>query len=141
MGVLADAALAAGGEVVGVIPHQLVHLELAHEGLTTLHAVDSMAARKTLLIELSDAFIALPGGYGTLDELCEVLTLAHLGFHHKPALLLDVNGYFDALRSFFDHALAQDFLSAGTRDLLLHSSDVTTALAMLRQRLASSRAA
>ena len=95
MGVVADAALAAGGEVTGVIPRALVEREVAHEGLTGLHVVETLHERKALMHELSDAFIALPGGFGTLDELAEAVTWAQLGIHDKPIGILNVSGYFD----------------------------------------------
>ena len=105
MGVLADAALAAGGEVAGVIPQSLVDREIAHPGLTELHVVGSMHERKALMAELSDGFIALPGGTGTLDELFEVYTWTQLGLQAKPLGLLDVRGYFAQLAAFLDHAV------------------------------------
>jgi uncharacterized protein (TIGR00730 family) len=118
MGVLADAALGAGGEVVGVIPRGLVARELAHTGLTTLHVVESMHERKALMASLSDGFIALPGGWGTLDELFEILTWAQLGLHRKPCGLLNVRGYFDPLLSFLDHSVAEGFVRPESRRLL-----------------------
>ena len=110
MGVVADAALAAGGRVIGVIPQALVSRELAHARLTTLHVVSSMHERKALMAELSDGFIALPGGFGTLEEFCEVVTWTQLGVHDKPCGLLNVGGYYDGLLSFLRHALDQQFL-------------------------------
>lgn len=122
MGAVADAALAAGGEVVGVIPRHLVSAEVAHLGLTRLHVVDSMHERKALMAELSDAFIALPGGLGTLEEFAEVTTWSQLGLHAKPTGLLNVLGYFDSLLEFLDHATAERFLPAGHRGLVLSHS-------------------
>lgn len=119
MGALADAALAAGGQVTGVIPEQLVAAEVAHDGLTTLHVVSSMHERKALMAELSDAFIALPGGLGTLEEFAEVTTWAQLGLHAKPTGLLNVLGYYDLLLSFLDHAAAERFLRPEHRALVL----------------------
>ena len=119
MGLVADAALAAGGEVVGVIPDELVRTEIAHEGLTRLHVVDTMTERKTLMADLSDAFVALPGGFGTLDELFEVLTWSQLGVHAKPAGLLDVAGYWSGLTGFLDHAVAEGFLRPQHRAMVL----------------------
>jgi uncharacterized protein (TIGR00730 family) len=119
MGVLADAVLAAGGEVVGVIPEILEAKELAHRGLTQLHVVESMHERKALMADLSDGFIAMPGGYGTLDELCEALTWAQLHIHQKPCGLLNVNGYYDPLLAMFDRALADGFLRPDHRSLLM----------------------
>ena len=115
MGLVADAALAAGGEDIGVIPKQLIEREVGHRGLTALHEVDSMHARKALMEKISDAFIVLPGGFGTLDETCEILTWAQLGLHDKPIGLVNTDGYFDALLAFFDHALSQGFVSTGSR--------------------------
>lgn len=119
MGILADAVLAEGGEVIGVIPHALLVKELGHGGLTQLHVVGSMHERKALMAELSDAFIALPGGYGTLEEFCEIVTWAQLGLHPKPCGLLNVNGYFDSLLAFFDQAVSEGFVRAEHRALVL----------------------
>lgn len=123
MGRLADAALAAGGEVIGVIPRALVDLEVAHRGLADLRVVGSMHERKALMAELSDAFIALPGGLGTLDELFEILTWAQLGLHHKPIGLLDVGGYFDPLLAFLDGAVRARFVAPEHRAMLLRAAD------------------
>ena len=117
MGVLADAALKAGGEVIGVIPRALVAREVAHAGLTELHVVESMHERKALMADLSDGFIALPGGWGTLDELFEILTWAQLGLHQKPCGLLNVQGYFDPLLSFVDHSIDEGFVRPEYRRL------------------------
>src|SRR5262245_8842875 len=105
MGVLADAVLAAGGNAIGVIPQALVDRELAHGSLTELHIVETMHQRKSLMADLSDAFVALPGGYGTGDELFEILTWAQLGIHSKPIGLLNVAGYFDPMLAWLDHML------------------------------------
>ena len=110
MGTLADAVLANGGHVTGVIPSALVEKEVAHNGLTDLRVVGSMHERKALMADLSDAFIALPGGWGTLDEMFEILTWAQLGLHRKPCGLLNVRGYFDRLLSFLDHSMEQGFV-------------------------------
>jgi len=110
MGTLADAALAAGGEVVGVIPAALVAKEVAHTGLTDLRVVDSMHERKALMSDLADAFIALPGGWGTLEEFFEVLTWAQPGLHRKPCGLLNVQGYFDRLLAFLAHTIDEGFV-------------------------------
>lgn len=118
MGVLANAVLEHGGRVIGVIPDWLARHEIAHPALTELHVVDSMHARKALMADLSDAFIALPGGFGTLDELFEMLTWAQLGLHSKPGALLDVGGYFARLLEFLDHASREGFLRAEHRSLL-----------------------
>jgi hypothetical protein len=116
---LADAALAAGGEVLGVIPEALRRKEIAHPGLTELRVVGSMHERKALMAELSDAFIALPGGLGTLEELCEILTWAQLGFHRKPCGLLDVAGYYTRLNAFLDTAVNEGFVMGPHRGMLL----------------------
>jgi uncharacterized protein (TIGR00730 family) len=118
MGVMADAALAAAGEVIGVIPSALVAKEIAHRGLTDLRVVASMHERKALMAELSDAFIALPGGWGTLEEFFEVLTWGQLGLHHKPCGLLNVHGYFDGLLSFLDHTIEQGFVRREYRSMI-----------------------
>jgi uncharacterized protein (TIGR00730 family) len=110
MGVLADSALAAGGEVTGVMPQSLVDREIAHLGLTSLHIVRSMHERKQLMADLSDGFLALPGGLGTLEEFCEVLTWNQLGIHSKPCGILNVRGYFDGLLALLDHGVAEDFI-------------------------------
>jgi uncharacterized protein (TIGR00730 family) len=123
MGALADAALEAGGEVIGVIPRALVDREVAHQALTELHVVDSMHERKALMADLADAFVAAPGGLGTLEELFEVLTWSQLGLHDKPCGLLDVRGYYDALDAFLDHAVAEGFLRPDSRRMLLAGRD------------------
>jgi uncharacterized protein (TIGR00730 family) len=132
MGSLAEAALAAGGEVIGVIPRQLVGREIAHTGLTELHVVDSMHARKALMSELSDAFVALPGGLGTLEETFEMLTWTQLGVHEKPVGLLDVAGYFGRLRDFLDHTVAEGFVSAQNRGLVMTETEPSPLLNRLR---------
>jgi hypothetical protein len=134
MGVLADAALAAGGEVIGVIPQMLVDKELAHRGLADLRIVTSMHERKALMAELSDAFIALPGGLGTYEELCEVLTWAQLGLHHKPCGCLNVSSYFDPLNWLLDHGVAEGFIHPQHRKLLISAHDPAKLLALLEQR-------
>ncbi|MDZ4871815.1 MAG: putative cytokinin riboside 5'-monophosphate phosphoribohydrolase [Chroococcidiopsis cubana SAG 39.79] len=131
MGMVADAALAAGGEAIGVIPKFLVDKEIAHNGLTQLHVVDSMHDRKALMTELADAFIALPGGYGTLEEFCEILTWAQLGLHQKPQGLLNVEGYYDPLLQLFDRAVTEDFLRSELRSLVLESSSSEDLLDLL----------
>jgi uncharacterized protein (TIGR00730 family) len=123
MGRLADAVLQRGGRVTGVIPQALVDKEIAHTGLTDLRIVNSMHERKALMADLADAFIALPGGFGTLEEFCEVLTWSQLGLHRKNCGLLNVNGYYDGLLSLFDHAVAEGFLKAGNRKLVQSESD------------------
>jgi uncharacterized protein (TIGR00730 family) len=118
MGAVADAAIAAGGKVYGVIPEKLKTRELAHEGLTELFTVDSMHARKTMMASMSDGFIALPGGWGTLEEVFEVVTWSQLNYHKKPVGLLNVRGYFDHLVAFLDHAAQEGFIRAPHRPLL-----------------------
>ena len=115
MGIVADTALAAGGEVIGVMPQALVDREIAHTGLTELHVVASMHERKALMAELADAFVAVPGGIGTLEELIEVYTWSQLGIHDKPMGVLNVNGYYDGLAALLDHALQEGFLRAEHR--------------------------
>ena len=119
MGVVADAVLSKGGKVIGVIPDSLVNHEVAHDGLTDLIITDSMHTRKMRMAELADAFIALPGGWGTLDELFEVLTWAQLGFHKKPCGLLNVAGYYEGLKQFFKHTVDEAFVRGSNYDLLL----------------------
>ena len=123
MGVLADATLASGGRVVGVLPEHLSHREVAHAGVTEMHIVASMHERKALMARRADAFIALPGGLGTLEELFEVLTWSQLGLHTKPCALLNVDGYFDPLIAFLDQAVAREFVQSRHRDMLLIDSD------------------
>ena len=123
MGTLADAALAAGTEVTGVIPAFLKERELGHVGLTDLRVVDTMHERKALMAELSDAFLALPGGFGTVEEFCEVLTWAQLGLHAKPCAVLNVRGFFDPLLRLFDDQVREGFLSPGHRALVLVGTD------------------
>ena len=123
MGAVADAALEAGGTVVGVIPRALVDREVAHDGLTHLHVVASMHERKATMARLSDAFVALPGGIGTLEELCEVWTWAHLGVHAKPCALLDVAGFWRPLLAALDHMVAEGFIREHVRAMLLEASD------------------
>ena len=119
MGVLADAVLARKGEVIGVIPQALVDKELAHHGVTELRVVHSMHERKALMAELADAFVALPGGYGTLEEFCEVLTWAQLGFHAKPCGLLNVAGFYDSFLALLDHAVRERFIRPEHRSLVV----------------------
>jgi len=119
MGVVADAAMAAGGEVVGIIPQSLLDAEVGHKGLTHLEVVNGMHARKARMAELSDAFIALPGGLGTLEELFEVWTWGQLGYHAKPLGLLDVNGFYDKLGGFLDHIVEEGFVRPQHRAMLL----------------------
>ena len=136
MGVIADAALAAGGEVIGVMPELLVRKEIGHSGLTELHLVKSMHERKAMMVDLADGFIALPGGFGTLDEFCEVLTWAQLGLHGKPCGILNTAGYFDGLLQMFDHAVEEQFLRPAHRMMVLADEDPEVLLDRLMQHRA-----
>ena len=128
MGAVADAARAAGGEVIGVIPQSLVDLEVAHTGLDDLRIVGSMHERKALMAELSDGFIALPGGIGTLEEIFEVWTWGQLGSHAKPCAFLNTRGYYTPLLDFLDHVVAEEFLKPVHRGMILVESDPESAL-------------
>jgi uncharacterized protein (TIGR00730 family) len=123
MGVLADTVLAAGAEAIGVIPQALVDREVGHRGLSELHVVGSMHERKSLMAELADGFVAVPGGIGTLEELIEVYTWAQLGLHRKPLGVLNVRGYWDPLAALLDHAVEEGFLPAAHRAALLVADD------------------
>ncbi|MEZ5355177.1 MAG: TIGR00730 family Rossman fold protein [Bryobacteraceae bacterium] len=131
MGALADAALQAGGEVIGAMPKPLVDKEVAHTGLSRLHVVASMHERKALMADLADAFLALPGAFGTLDELCEILCWGQLGFHEKPVGLWNVGGYWEPLRALFDHATEEGFLKPQHRNIAL----IDDSLERLLQRM------
>ena len=131
MTVVADAVLKEKGEVIGVIPHALSSKEFAHNGLTELHLVSSMHERKAMMAELSDAFIAMPGGFGTLDEFFEIITWAQLGLHTKPIGLLNVGGYFDLLLKFIDYMLRERFISAEHRQLIITSHNPEELLSAL----------
>jgi uncharacterized protein (TIGR00730 family) len=133
MGALADAALAAGGEVIGVIPRALWGKEVAHTGLSDLRVVETMHQRKALMADLADGFVALPGGLGTLEELFEVWTWAQLGMHRKPVALLDVEGFYEPLAAFLDHAVAEEFVPPAHRAMLA----VEREPALLLDRLAA----
>ena len=132
MGRVADAALAAGGRVVGVIPHHLADKELAHEGATEMIRVNSMHERKQLMADLSDGFIVLPGGIGTLEELFETLTWLQLGLHDKPIGLLNVAGFFNSMLVFLDHMVAERFLKPEHRALLLMAEEIETLLTAMQ---------
>ncbi|HVJ08592.1 MAG TPA: TIGR00730 family Rossman fold protein [Acidisarcina sp.] len=132
MGAVADAALTAGAEVIGVLPEALAAKEIAHSNLTELHIVGSMHERKAKMASLSDAFIALPGGYGTLDEFLEILTWAQLEIHRNPCILVNTDGYYDRLLSFLDHAVEQGFLRAANRSLLVVAKDAEQAITLIR---------
>ncbi len=131
MGAGADAALAAGGRVISVIPRHLVEREVGHNGVTELRVVDSMHERKQLMADLADAFVLLPGGLGSLEEFFEVWTWGQLGLHRKPYGLLNVAGYFDPLLAFLDHAVAERFVRSEHRDLVLVDDDPERLLARL----------
>ncbi|HZV78366.1 MAG TPA: TIGR00730 family Rossman fold protein [Candidatus Binatus sp.] len=135
MGALADAALAAGGKVQGVIPQALVERELAHQGVDRLHIVNSMHERKALMARLSDAFVALPGGFGTFEEFFEAVTWTQLGIHNKPCGLLNVEGYFDPLLTLCDRAVTDGFMTPATRSIVISDSDQAT----LVERLSSAQ--
>jgi len=133
MGVVADAALAAGGEVIGIIPQSLKDSEIGHSGLTRLEVVDGMHARKARMAELSDGFIAMPGGLGTLEELFEIWTWAQLGYHRKPLGLLDVNGFYSKLSLFLDHLVAEEFVKPKFRNMLQRSDNPDALLKQLNE--------
>ena len=128
MGALADAALDNGGRVIGVIPAALVTKEVAHDALSELHVVSSMHERKAMMAELADAFIALPGGLGTWEELFEILTWAQLGLHHKACGVLNTGGYFDRLLAFLDHAVDEEFVRPEHAGMLAVANDATVLL-------------
>ncbi len=133
MGVLADAVLRAGGEAVGVIPEHLMRREIGHKGLTKLHVVHSMHERKALMADLSDAFVALPGGLGTLEEFCEAATWTQLGLHEKPCGVLNVLGYYTPLLAMFDHAVEERFLKTENRGLVLARESAAELLRALEE--------
>jgi uncharacterized protein (TIGR00730 family) len=128
MGVLADATLAAGGRVIGVIPQALVEAEIAHRGLTELHVVETMHQRKAMMFELADAFVVAPGGLGTLEEAFEQLTGLYLGYHRKPVVFLDVERFWKLLEAFLDHAVGAGVLKAEARSLFRTASSASAAL-------------
>jgi uncharacterized protein (TIGR00730 family) len=123
MGIVADTIMAHGGEAIGVIPEALLRREVGHHGLTELHVVGSMHERKQLMADLSDGFIAMPGGYGTFEEFCEVITWSQLGIHPKACGLLNVLGYYDALLAMFDHGVAEGFIHPQHRAMVLRETD------------------
>jgi hypothetical protein len=133
MGAIADAVLSSGGKVIGVIPEALVARELVHRAVQDLRVVASMHERKALMAELSDGFIALPGGFGTFEEFCEILTWAQLGLHQKPCGLLNVEGYYDPLLELFDHAVREQFLTHQHRNWVLLDTDADRLLDRMRQ--------
>ncbi len=128
MGVIADAAMASGGEVIGVIPKGLADREVAHEQISQLHIVDSMHDRKAMMARLADGFIALPGGYGTLEEFCEIVTWYQLGLHRKPCGILNIDGYFDGILSQFDHGVTEKFVLPEHRKIVLSATDSVSLL-------------
>ncbi len=132
MGVMADAAMAAGGEVIGVIPEQLVNWEVAHRNLTRLDVVANMHVRKARMFEMSNGFIALPGGFGTLDEMFEMLTWRQLGIGDKPCAFLDVDGFYEPLIAMMDRMVSEKFVNAGQRRDLWHGEDMDTMLKWMR---------
>ena len=123
MGVVANSVLENGGKAIGIIPRSLAVKEVAHNGLSELHVVDSMHERKAMMAEYSDGFIALPGGWGTLEEIFEILTWSQLGFHQKPCGLLNVEGYYNGLVNFLDHAFDQKFVNELCRPMLMTSDE------------------
>jgi hypothetical protein len=133
MGAMADAALAAGGVVEGVIPQSLMDRELGHTGVTRLHVVASMHARKEKMFDLADAFLAMPGGVGTLDETIEVITWKQLGLHDKPIVILDLGGYWQPLLALIDHTIAHRFAPAATAKLFEAASNVESAFNLLER--------
>ena len=135
MGTVADAALAAGGEVIGIIPEALAAREVAHRHLTELHVVGSMHERKAMFAALSDAFIALPGGFGTLEEIFEVVTWRQLGYHEKPCAILNVKGYYDPLIAFCDTAAAHGFVKGPDRAALVSGPEIEPLLDALIARI------
>ncbi len=141
MGAVADAALAGGAEVVGVMPEALSDREIAHPGLTRLHWVGTMHERKALMAAHADAFLALPGGYGTLDEFMEILTWAQLRIHARPCILINVRGYYDGLLKFLDHAVGEGFLQQKNRNLLLVAENVEEAFRLAREHFTTRKAA
>jgi uncharacterized protein (TIGR00730 family) len=140
MGIVADATLAAGGRVVGIIPKALVEKEWAHHGCTELHIVDNMHDRKRMMAERADAFVALPGGIGTLEELFEVWTWRQLGYHDKPIGLLNTAGYYDGLLAFLHHAVAHQFLGDWQMGLVQASASTPILLGNLVRSTGSSQA-
>ena len=133
MGAVADAALAAGGDVVGVIPDVIREREIDHKGLTELHVVGTMHERKALLASRADAFVALPGGYGTLEEFIEIVTWAQLKIHAKPCVLVNVGGFYDGLLAFLDHCVAQGMILAENRGLVQVARDAEEALGLVER--------
>jgi uncharacterized protein (TIGR00730 family) len=140
MGILADAALAGGAEVIGVMPDVLMDREIAHRGLTQLYIVKTMHERKALMYEHANAFIALPGGYGTLDEFIEIVTWALLKIHQKPCILINTNGYYDSFLAFLDHATSQGFIKRENRRLIQVADSPESALDLAQSHLRTEQA-
>ena len=136
MGIVADAAFAGGAEVIGVMPEVLMDREIAHRGITHFHVVKTMHERKALMYQHADAFIALPGGYGTLDEFIEIVTWAQLKIHQKPCILINTNGYYDSFLAFLDHAASQGFLKAENRKLIQVKDSAASALELVKENWA-----
>lgn len=134
MGTIADSALGAGAEVLGVMPRALVDREIAHRGLTRLYEVETMHERKALMASLANAFLALPGGYGTLDEFMEILTWAQLGMHGKPCVLVNTLGYYNGLLEFLDNAVAEGFLKEKNRALIVVADSAEAGLDAIEAR-------
>ncbi|MCM2677992.1 LOG family protein [Alkalicoccobacillus plakortidis] len=133
MGAVADACLEAGGEVIGVIPEKLMNVEIAHSGLTEQHIVKTMHERKAMMADLSDAFIALPGGAGTLEEWFEVFTWSQLGYHHKPCSFLNVNNFYDPLLQMLEHTIEQGFMRPAYQELIITENSAEELLEKLHQ--------
>jgi uncharacterized protein (TIGR00730 family) len=132
MGALADASLAAGGTVIGVIPEILFDKEIGHTGLTQMHVVRNLHERKAMMADLSDGFVALPGGFGTLEEFCEVITWSQLSLHQKPCGFLNIAGYWDPMVQMFDHAVREQFLKQENRGIVLVDDDIEVLLAKMK---------
>ncbi len=132
MGAVADAALAAGGTAIGVIPEVLFEKEIGHTGLTQMHIVRNLHERKAMMADLSDGFIALPGGFGTLEEFCEVITWSQLSLHQKPCGFLNVAGYWNPMVEMFDHAVREEFLKQQNRGIVLVDEDIEVLLAKMK---------
>lgn len=132
MGVIADSVLQNGGEAVGVIPQHMVERNVHHQGLSELHVVDSMHTRKALMADLADGFIAMPGGFGTLDEFCEIVTWAQLGLHKKPLALLNPGGFWDGFIRFYEHATKEGYIAASQSGAILHDEDPESLLRKMK---------
>ena len=134
MGIIAETVLKEGGEVIGIIPEALVDKELAFHEITDLRIVKTMHERKALMSDLCDGFVALPGGFGTLEEICEMITWSQLGIHHKPCGLLNTQGFFDSLLTFFDHQVQQGFITHSNRTLVFEAKDPDSLLDFMFKR-------